>query len=143
MSPLSDFSKRVYGKSLHDVHWKLFDRGAVLVFGDAAPEITLRVAGIHLMAFRQSLLGPQLLESPGFGAECYIHYFNVHLDSELLQDFLDKRLRFPCDVELYDLHGRRGTSTGQFDKPLHVCLLCAAGALDIICESAEPGQFVG
>jgi hypothetical protein len=59
MTHLSDLSRLLYGKRLHDMQWSFFDREARLIFGDVTPEIPVRVLGIHLVAFRVSLHGPK------------------------------------------------------------------------------------
>ena len=96
MPKTPNITELLYGRALHDVRWRPFDREADLVFDESA--VILRLSGLHMFCFRQSLFGPE----QAFGRECHVHLVQVLSESELLDAFLNKRLGFTSDVGVYD-----------------------------------------
>ena len=130
MPKTPNISELLYGRALHDIRWRPFDREADLVFDESA--VILRLSGLHMFCFRQSLLGPE----QAFGRECYVHLVQVHPESEFLNAFLNKRLSFSSDVGVYDCSGNIPEDYA-FRPPQHVLVVCGRGHLDAICDEVS------
>jgi hypothetical protein len=92
----------------------------------------VRLAGVHMLCFRQSL---RRLSQP-LGSGCFAHLVDVQSDSDLLNAFLEERLPLSSHIVAYDTSGN-SRAHRAFRRPQHVLIVCESGHIDAICEDVS------
>ena len=116
-----------------------FGRTGSLRFGDGATIAILELTGIHFIGTRQSLLGWRATHKRfgrwdvGLGIDCGVDYFDIMETSKFLDTFLRDDLGLPGSEIVYDTSDRTQEEP-DFERPVHVCVCCDEGFVDVICE---------
>ncbi|HAW32059.1 MAG TPA: hypothetical protein DCY03_28805 [Planctomycetaceae bacterium] len=129
MSKHSDICEQLYASSLQDIKWQPFDREATLIFNQDNASLELRLRGVHLFCFRQSL---SKYDEP-FGKECHVQLVHIQQQNQFMSSFLNGELNFLSNVIIYDSSGVP-QDHASFHNPQHLLIVCMRGDLDVICE---------
>lgn len=130
---------RTTAAALVGFDWQPFGRSARLRFRSYGGDLfAVRLAGIHLLSTRQSLLGPSVYLPPSeqFAEDWAVLDFEISASGEFLDQFLAGQLGLMSQVIPYSLSGAVVGSDG-FVRPVHVSLVTGGGSLDIVCEKVE------